>query len=698
MRRAIRAALWAPAIAATTALVLAGCTAGPTQKSGEGDDVLGDDVTRSLVEALPEAPDTGVDLSRLEDGLVPPTNTWFSGLVFGDAPNPVFPLPLSFALARGGVEFGVPTVTSNPGAIAAPHAPQQVLQTGTDAAVVTRYDEVSVTVALRSGAEEVAEVTIARGSPVISYTATADHEVRLGAPVGPADDAGDGVFRVETETGALLLVAPDASVSDDGATVRLPAGASANWVAVPDGAEESAIAELAGSPLERVTVSHGGADDTVTTTLRYETADGSPTAIGRLPHHADAPQADAEGAGDPDCSLGEFSTVYGPMPLCPGPELTSAAPQLDPTAVVDLTRLDEDEQTEVLDALESDLGSTGELPADTYFGGKGLARLANMLQLARQLDGERATAMADGLASRLAQELRTWTDPAGCEARDARCFTYDTRLRGVVGREVAFGSDEFNDHHFHYGYFLYAAAVLAGSTGQDQASATVDDDLVAQLRPVMDLLAADLASSGGELFPTSRAFDPYSGHSWASGFAPFADGNNQESSSEAVSAYNGLALWAEATGDDALGEQAKWMLSTEAHSARAYWTNFDREAEPYAGYDRGSVGIVWDAKRDFATWFAPEPAAVLGIQVLPMHPVAEYLAGDDRRILENIAEVAPDGAEKAALFPDYLLMYQALAGREAAAEALEGARTLPEAAIDDGNSRAYLLAFILSRS
>ena len=39
-------------------------------------------------------------------------------------------------------------------------------------------------------------------------------------------------------------------------------------------------------------------------------------------------------------------------------------------------------------------------------------------------------------------------------------------------------------------------------------------------------------------------FDPYRGHSWASGPSPFASGNNQESSSEAVAAWNGLALWA----------------------------------------------------------------------------------------------------------------------------------------------------------
>ncbi|MDQ1543786.1 MAG: endo,3(4)-beta-glucanase, partial [Actinomycetota bacterium] len=51
--------------------------------------------------------------ARLAKGLVPPTNRWFSGLVFGNSPQPVFPLPLSFALTGTGFAFGVPAVTTS---------------------------------------------------------------------------------------------------------------------------------------------------------------------------------------------------------------------------------------------------------------------------------------------------------------------------------------------------------------------------------------------------------------------------------------------------------------------------------------------------------------------------------------------------------------------------------------------------------
>ena len=49
---------------------------------------------------------------RLAKGVVPPTNRWYSGLVFGTEAQPVFPLPLGFVLRDNGFAFGVPRVES----------------------------------------------------------------------------------------------------------------------------------------------------------------------------------------------------------------------------------------------------------------------------------------------------------------------------------------------------------------------------------------------------------------------------------------------------------------------------------------------------------------------------------------------------------------------------------------------------------
>ena len=60
----------------------------------------------------------------------------------------------------------------------------------------------------------------------------------------------------------------------------------------------------------------------------------------------------------------------------------------------------------------------------------------------------------------------------------------------------------------------------------------------------------------------------------------------------------------------------------------------------------------------------------------------------------NVAEAAPNGFD--VMFGDYLLMYSALAGPEAAASALDAAQSLPATRIDDGDSRSYLLAWLLT--
>ena len=233
---------------------------------------------------------------------------------------------------------------------------------------------------------------------------------------------------------------------------------------------------------------------------------------------------------------------------------------------------------------------------------------------------------------------------AGCAKRAAFCFVTTNRARGCRAHP-SFGSDEFNDHHFHYGYFLYAAGILTQN----------DPELAEKFAPVMNLLAADIGSNANNgAFPDRRVFDAYAGHSWASGTSPFADGNNQESSSEAITAWTGLALWAKASGNAGLQTEATWMLSSEAQSGLAYWTNFDRSEPVYSGYGHQIVSLNWGGKRDYATWFSPEPAAMLGILVIPMSPASTYLGGDAERIKANVAEAT--GGKFDQKFGDYLLM------------------------------------------
>ena len=222
-----------------------------------------------------------------------------------------------------------------------------------------------------------------------------------------------------------------------------------------------------------------------------------------------------------------------------------------------------------------------------------LYRAANLMTLAEQTG---VTDVAAALRKGIDGELKKWLAPKGCETSATKCFVYDDNIKSMIGLEPSFGSDELNDHHFHYGYILYAAAVMAKD----------DPALAEQYAPVADLLAADIASAQGtDSFPQYRNFDPYSGHAWASGSSPFADGNNQESSSESVSAWNALALWEQVRGNTDMYNQAVWMMSTEANSAKLYWTNADFSAFPE--FTHKIAALNWGGKRDYATWSARSP-------------------------------------------------------------------------------------------
>jgi endo-1,3(4)-beta-glucanase len=560
-------------------------------------------------------------------------------------------------------------VTATEKNIAGGFKPDVTVTTGAASAQVTDYDTATVTVAgLDADGKTLGHTTIAQGSPFVSYTAESDGELTTGLQLTQTGD----FWTAKAGNVTYGLTVSDGSV--DGSTIKLDQDGAATWFVVPaDGAADK-LAALAANPVTGSSVSYDVKDEQISTTLTYQAEGG--TAFAAMPH-----QQKNIGAGV-TCDLGTYPSIYGTLTLCSGNDLTFTSPVSEPTSSLDLSKISGSDRDELEAQVTKDIAALPAFPADTYFGGKALYRAAMLLQLAEQLEvGEPATQ----LRTKLTAELTKWTEPKGCDNREAFCFVYDDQAKGIVGLTPSFGSEEFNDHHFHYGYFLYAAGVVAAD----------DPALATKFAPVMNLLAADIGSSAANgAFPDRRVFDVYAGHSWASGTSPFADGNNQESSSEAITAWTGLALWGQASDNAELVTEATWMLSLEAQSGLAYWTNFDTAEPVYKGYGHQITSLNWGGKRDYATWFSPEPAAMLGILVIPMSPASTYLAGDSARIDANVAEAT--GGKFDQKFGDYLLMYAGLAGEDQRATALSAARALDSRWIDDGNSRAYLLAWLMT--
>lgn len=99
-----------------------------------------------------------------------------------------------------------------------------------------------------------------------------------------------------------------------------------------------------------------------------------------------------------------------------------------------------------------------------------------------------------------------------------------------------FGNTWYNDHHFHYGYFVYAAALLGHMDPTWLTAANVD---------YINSLVRDVANPSPQdpYFPVFRSFDWFVGHSWSKGLFFSGDGKDEESSSEDYNFSYGLKLW-----------------------------------------------------------------------------------------------------------------------------------------------------------
>jgi hypothetical protein len=201
-----------------------------------------------------------------------------------------------------------------------------------------------------------------------------------------------------------------------------------------------------------------------------------------------------------------------------------------------------------------------------------------------------------------------------------------------------FGNAFYNDMHFHYGYHIYAAAVVAH----------FDPEWGRQQFENVLLLVRTIGNPDNrdEFFTTWRHKDWFQGHSWASGIATTPlNGRNQESSSEAIAAYEAVALYGAAmrsawqkTGSAeklaasiSVQEAGQVMLASELRSTRRYWhvhaqTEGAVKIFP-STYKPHVIGIMWQTMAQFQTWFGGAAYLAYGIQLLPFTSISEQRDG-----------------------------------------------------------------------
>ncbi|MEZ9540617.1 glycosyl hydrolase [Vibrio sp. 10N.286.48.C11] len=264
--------------------------------------------------------------------------------------------------------------------------------------------------------------------------------------------------------------------------------------------------------------------------------------------------------------------------------------------------------------------------ADTYWAGKIYGQVAELAAISDSLGLE---AQNSQFIQWLKVELEDWfTANSTGDLDTEKYFVYDQQWNTLLGIKESFLShQQLNDHHFHYGYFVRAAAEIC----RQDVSWCSD----AQYGPMIELLIRDYAAGKGDnMFPYMRHFDPANGFSWASGMVNFTRGNNNESTSEAANAYGAMVIYGLATGKDEFVERGMYTHASTTNSFWEYWNNIDaytaenndtdKDNFP-PSYNRITTSIIWGDGATFSTWFSPKYTHILGIQGLPSNTLSLHL-------------------------------------------------------------------------
>nr|ADX01234.1 endo-1,3-beta-glucanase [Debaryomyces hansenii] len=211
-------------------------------------------------------------------------------------------------------------------------------------------------------------------------------------------------------------------------------------------------------------------------------------------------------------------------------------------------------------------------------------------------------------------------------------FMYDQKFKGVTSTAsndgdtgADYGSGYYNDHHFHYGYYVHAAAVV-GYIDKKLGGTWAEDN-----KDWVNALIRDVAnpSEDDTYFPVSRMFDWFQGHSWAAGLFASGDGKNEESTSEDYNFAYAMKMWGNVIGDGSMESRGSLMLSVMSRAMNMYfYYKSDNTVEPSDILPNKVSGIFFENKVTYTTYFgSPDehPEYVHGIHMLPITPASSLI-------------------------------------------------------------------------
>ena len=254
---------------------------------------------------------------------------------------------------------------------------------------------------------------------------------------------------------------------------------------------------------------------------------------------------------------------------------------------------------------------------DSYNEGQMMNR---MIQTARIADQTGDYEARDNMIATIKERLEDWLKAESGEV--AFIFYYNNDWSTMIGYPAGHGQDNnINDHHFHWGYFIHAAAFME----------QFEPGWANEWGGMINLLIRDAASydRDDQDFPFLRNFSPYAGHSWANGFASFPGGNDQESTSESMQFASSLIHWGSITENDEIRDLGIYIYTTEQTAVEEYWfdiyqQNFAASSAPFT-QEYSLVSRVWGNSFDNGTFWTTDIAASYGIELYPIHGGSLYL-------------------------------------------------------------------------
>jgi len=583
-----------------------------------------------------------------------PTNQWYSSALFKNPSAVIHAHPMSYRINRDGFELSLPTMetlTSQgiANTIRFNHHPDIVVEPESFVAVkgvISRVSHWLVTAEFKGPNQQSMEVRFLHGSPYSYYTlTTGSARVQFSQRIDPPQEMRQGQFRGlivkvgQRHYSINIPTSADWEMNSRGELIIHFVGGHRYFsvAGLPDSTPESEqeiIRHGMVFPTEaHFSYSYDAEHALIKTHFSMDSdrmeGDERSLLIGVYPHHV------KHLVGSDNQKIQTSTLVYnsirGPIRLLSQNEFVTTltyhglVPSFgsvrDPSTTGLINRQLSSDTSLTVNRLKPQV-------LGPYWAGKSLGAAAQLLDIATAQSQAQAS---ERLTQAMTHQMEMWSDH-----QHPGHFVKDQKLGAVFGLPEEFGSiQSINDHHFHYGYWIGAAAHLALYNNNFSKNA--------RIKAMIEQLISDIASTSdsSSSFPYVRNYDVYEGHSWASGTALSDDGNNQESSSEAIHTWANLLLWAEATHQPELRNLAAVLYTQEIDAAQQYW--FDLDHTNFSStYSRPFASLVFGGKYTFATWWTDEPRQIYGINLLPITPAATYLATDPDYLRKYISSVAQE--------------------------------------------------------